>query len=353
MDMIIQMNTAMVMDFRLLGDCTLQTINESTSLQGLTAAEEKKFSQTKKALRGHADCPCPQPLVTYRGVSREHLVKKLSSNTEGMDENTMLSYLFYFGDKAKHYYKHNNSGAKSMIWLTSIEDMSKETCEKIFKKITSVLKKKKNANITNFRAANPEFDPYFKAPDNHNSFVHILCELGPVARNYYLCFLHTVGNTGLGDMSVLVSTTTSYETATNFAGEVINSYVIWYVIPMPIHNYAVNASSLNSIEETLLKKGLPIIEKALYPEQMEYCVIGALFPSHILGVHIPKTSKFVVNPHLFNGANNACDMISSLKLDQEDFENRLEQTNYYRGVGTSFDGNFYTINSERREENTT
>jgi transposase-like protein len=338
------------MDFWLYG-CRLQTISKFDESKGLSTIEAAKFWQTIKALRGRTECFCPRPLVTYRGVSREHLVEKLSSDTREMTEASILSHLFYFGDKAKHYYKHNDSEAILLRWLRRIEDVSRDTNGKIFTQIAKVLNHNTSEAISDFRLTNLEFCKYFRMAANRNSFVDVLCELGPAARDYYLCFLHTVGNIGIGDKSVLVSTTRSYKKAIEFAGDASQSFVIWYVIPRPIDNYAVSARSLNRMEETLVGKGLPVVKKALYPAQREYCIKGALFASHIIGVHLPHASKFVVNPHLFTDNNNACDMIHGLKIDQQDFENRLEQTSYHRGVGTCFDGNFHTIYRESSDSN--
>jgi len=103
------------MDYFLNG-CRLQTISKDDDSHGLTADEAKKFAHTINALRGHADCSCRRPLITYRGVSREHLAEKLSTDTQKMTQSSMLSYLFYFGDKAKHYYKFNDSEAKTLRW---------------------------------------------------------------------------------------------------------------------------------------------------------------------------------------------------------------------------------------------
>lgn len=339
------------MDYFLNG-CRLQTISKDDDSHGLTADEAKKFAHTINALRGHADCSCRRPLITYRGVSREHLAEKLSTDTQKMTQSSMLSYLFYFGDKAKHYYKFNDSEAKSLRWLKRIEDVSTGTNKEIFTKISKMLKRSTSDAINDLRSANPEFYKYFGATVNRTGFVDALCELGSTARDYYLGFLHTVGSIGLGNQSVLVSTTRSYEQAIKFAGNSSQSYVIWYVIPRPIENYAVSARSLNRIEGALVTKGLPVVKKALYPAQREYCVKGALFASHILGIHIRHESRFVVNPHLFIDNNKACDMIYGLKIDQHNFERQLKQTSYHRGVGTCFDGCFSTIYRESSDGNT-
>lgn len=338
------------MEFWLYG-CRLQTISKFDDLQSLTTIEAERFWQTIKALRGRTDCFGRRPLVTYRGVSREHLVEKLSSDTQQMTEAIMLSYLFYFGDKAKHFYKYNDSQAMALRWLKEIEDTSNSTNRKIFTKIAKVLNHSRNEVMSDFISSSPEFYRYFRTAINRNDFADVLCELGSAARDYYLCFLHTVGNIGLGNKSVLVSTTRSYEKAIEFAGDNDQSFVIWYVIPRTIDNYAVSARSLNRIKGRLAAKGLPVVKKALYPAQKEYCVKGALFPSHILGVHIPHASRFVVNPHLFSDNNNACDMIHGLKVNQQDFEERLKLTSYHRGVGTYFDGHFRTIYRECDDSN--
>lgn len=332
--------------------CSLETITRFDYSRSMTIAEAEKFSQTINALRGHTDCTCRRPLVTYRGVSREHLAEKPSPDTQEITEASMLSSLFYFGDKAKHYYKYTNSKAMSLRWLRAIEDVSASSNRRMFTKIANVLNHSTSKAINDFKQTRPEFCTYFRTAANRNDFADALCELGQTARDYYLCFLHTAGNIGLGDKSVLVSTTRSYEQAIKFAGNDSQSYVICYIIPRPIENHAVSARSLNRIEGTLVAKGLPAVKKALYPAQREYCIRGALFASRILGVHIPNASRFVVNPHLLSENNNACDMIHGLKIDQTDFEIRLGQTGYHRGVGTCFDGHFSTVYRQSTASNT-
>jgi transposase-like protein len=326
-------------------ECQVQTIQEeSTSLDKLTDDQDQKYRRTLDALTGRTYCSCRRPLVTYRGVSRDHLVEKLSKQGSHLSEVELLSLLFYFGDKAKHYYKIDNIDARSLRWLSSIEDKSQSTCETIFKKIGKVLKNKR-AEIKRFIERNHDFCEYFKSGSNSEGFGSAVSALGQDARDYYLYFLHSVGKIGLGDKSVLVSTSRSYDAASRFAGDANGRYVIYYIIPKPILNYAVSHLSMKILENKLNRRGLPIYNgDAIYPDQKEYCVRGALFPSHIFGVQVLDDSRFVVNPHLFSGNNNVCDMLNGLALDQSDFEGRLKNTNYYRGVGTIFDGNHLTIN---------
>lgn len=324
-------------------ECQVQTIQGSTFLEELTDNQDQKYRRTLDALAGRTFCSCRRPLVTYRGVSREHLIQKLSKQGSHLSEEKLLSLLFYFGDKAKHYYKFDDVEAASLRWLSRIEDMSQATCAKIFKKIRKVFKNNR-AEIASFIERNRYFYEFFNSPENLEKFIGAVSSLGQGARDYYLYFLHSAGNIGLGDKSILVSTSSNYDTAQRFAGDGGNGYVICYIIPRPIEKYAVTYRSMERLEKPLMHQGLPTYKgDALYPNQKEYCVRGALFASHIFGVQVLDTSKFVVNPHLFSENNKAYDMLHGLKFDQSDFEGRLKETDYYRGVGTVFDGNFVTI----------
>lgn len=325
-------------------ECQVQTIQESSFLDKLTYYQDQKYCRTLDALAGRTFCSCRRPLVTYRGVSRENLIEKLSKQGSHLSEEKLLSLLFYFGDKAKHYYNFDDVEAKSLRWLSRIEDISQTTCAEIFKRIRKVLRNNRE-EITRFIELNPSFCEYFNSPENRESFIGTLRNLGQGARDYYLYFLHSAGNIGLGKKSVLVSTSSSYDAASRFAGGGDGKgYVICYTIPRPIQNYAVTYRSMKKLEGPLVVRGLPTYKGvALYRDQKEYCVRGALFASNIFGVRVLGDSTFVVNPHLFSENNDACDMLHGLALDQSDFEGRLKETNYSRGVGTFFDGEFETI----------
>ncbi len=324
-------------------ECQVQTIQESTFCEDLTDNQYQKYRQTLDVLAGRTFCFRRRPIVTYRGVSREHLIEKLSKQGSDLSEDKLLSLLFYFGDKAKHHYKFDDVEAKSLRWLSKIEDTSTVTCAKIYNKIRNVLKHKRG-EIARFIDRNHYFYEFFYSSEHRDTFISAVSSLGQDARDYYLYFLHSAGNIGLGDKSFLVSTSSDYYTAQRFVGDSGNGYIICYVIPSPIVKYAVTYRRMEKLENSLMLQGLPTYKgDALYPNQKEFCVRGALFASHIFGVQVLDSSRFVVNPHLFDDNNTACDMLHGLKLDQSDFEERLNVTNYYRGVGVALDGSFVTV----------
>ena len=98
--------------------------------------------------------------------------------------------LFYFGDKAKHYYKFDDAEAKSLRWLKRIEDNSRDTCSNTFKKIRKILKSDR-PQIVSFKEKNNYFAEYFNASDNREDFVGAITDLG-VLQEIIICTFFTL-----------------------------------------------------------------------------------------------------------------------------------------------------------------
>ncbi|WP_208624153.1 hypothetical protein [Prosthecochloris sp. ZM] len=324
-------------------DCKIETIQDSTFLEVVTETQKRKLFESLQRIATCMKRPHPNHLtLTFRGDNSLNLTPKLTSSSTVIQEHKLVSLLFYFGDKAKHFYEFEDEEAKNSRWITRIEDHADGTAEVIFNKIKRLIKSK-NERVVRFCARNPAFESYFKG-NNKEHFVKMLKEDKKYGRDYYLYLLHTAGKIGIGNKSLLVSTSRSYNIAELFAGEAETRYIIFYIIPSPIKYHAVSHTLKNSYEQSLKKNGLPIYEGAsLYPDQNEVAIKGALFSHHILGMMVVGENRFIANPHLFKEGNSVDSFSTGLNFDQSNFEKDLCGTGYKRGVGTFLDGYYHTV----------
>lgn len=322
-------------------DC--KTIQKSSFLETLTKDQRTKLNCIVNRICYSLNSPKKRVTLVFRGDNFKHLASKLSSNPNGIDQTKLFSLLFYFGDKAKHYYKHEDKKIAKSRWIKNIEDQSMESSKVIFNKIKKVLKSK-NKVVLNFKKSNTLFVEYF-AKKNIDSFATAIANNNRL-RDYYLFFLHVAGKIGVGEKSLLVSTSKCFDVARKFSGLQTTKFIIYYVIPHPINKFAVTHFSIG-LSNLLKTEGLPSYNgKTLYPAQHEIAIKGALFSHNMLGVMVETENKdciFAANPHLFSPENRVESILDGLYFDQDSFEKNLEKTGYYRGVGTFLDGEYFTI----------
>lgn len=324
-------------------DCSIETIQDSTFLDEVN--DTQKITLTKSLI--HISNNMCRPLgkhltLTYRGENFGNLSSKLMSEQYTISEDKLVSLLFYFGDKAKHFYEIDDEEAKKSRWIKRIEDNEAETLGVIFNKIKDLLKNR-NKKIVHFCEKNHEFKAYFTT-GNKDHFITNLIEDMKYGRDYYLFLLHTAGKIGIGNKSLLVSTSRSYDVAERFSGDAGKRYVLYYVTPYPLKDYAVSHSLRKSYEYHLEKLGLPTYKgMSLYPDQNEVAIKGALFSHHILGLLVVDENRFIANPHLFKSPNSYDSFSSGLQFDQSNFSGELSDTSYKRGVGTFLDGHYHSI----------
>lgn len=282
-----------------------------------------------------------RPAIVYRGMSRQHIKRILSREDQPIEEERLLSRLFFYGEKAKAFYHYTEEKAQLLPWLKNIEDSSEETCQEIFKRINALLGQ--SDECFDFYLQSPQFCEFFQKKENSCKFTSEVCRLGPRARDYYLYFLHSYNSKYLTE-TFLVSTSSSFEKAIEFASGGDHKLVIAYLIPAPIEMHAINAEAHSSSEEMLEARGLPIYNGAAHhPDEKEHAIRGALFANHIVGVFAIEAGCFYVNPHIFNEANCSSSILNGLIVEQNDFEAKIGETQYQRGVATFFEGSFRTV----------
>lgn len=284
-----------------------------------------------------------QIIITMRGTNRKLLLEALSKKGEQTDDNKLMEYFFYYGDKAKSFYKEN-SKLVGNGWANKIEDTSPEFIALIFDRIKSLLSDDTRQRIIEFKEKAVEFIKYFMEESNKKHFIDNVMD-NPYLRDYYLYFLHISGEES--DKSFFVSTTLSYNKALEFAGNRDeNKYIIYYVLPKNPDLFSNSHIFVKSDEKIVqICKKLPIYSGAtVYPGQKEISIKGCLFSENILGIKIiTKLGKesFVPNPYLFTSENeNEESIIEGLFIDKSEIvEKSKKETNFINCVRNDYSEN--------------
>lgn len=249
----------------------------------------------------------------FRGDNFESLCKKLK-HQELSGINSFNDKLFMVGDKGKAFYK-NGKGEK-----IKLEDITKEVFVYIFDRFNKILEQK-NKQVGGFGRYNTNFVKYFKDKVNKANFCSKILSISDdatkkIIRDYYLVLLHQYGYVGFKDSSFFLSTTTSFAVAENFSPDM--QLVCWF----PKGKSNTNNDLLNHYE-------LPSYNRSFYPNQREVSLVGGVVPHYILGYI--KDSAFELNPNIFK-QESLDDLIAfGLSIDQTNFLEVLNTTNYYSG----------------------
>lgn len=278
--------------------------------------------------------------IVFRGTNRKLLLEALSKKGDQTDENKLMTLFFYFGDKAKSYYKENSKLVENG-WAKKIEDTSSEFTAFIFDRIKSLLSNDKRKRMIEFKEKAVDFVKYFTNESNKEHFMANVTD-NPYLRDYYLYFLHISGEESY--KSFFVSTTLSYDEAFKFAeNKNGNKYIIYYVLPKNPDLFSNSHIFVRSDEKiTQICKKLPIYSSAtVYPNQKEISIKGCLFSENILGIKIiTKLGKefFIPNPYLFTSENeNEESIIEGLFIDKSEIvEKSKKETNFINCVRNDY-----------------
>lgn len=288
-----------------LQGCKFFTLKDN-GINELSQKEDSKFRKMLECLeRATQFSETKRRTITFRGVEKDYLSSRLNE----YEKINVLSTLFIVGDKAQSFYQTDINESTKQV-LTSIQECTPTTLDYIFKEIQDLLQ---TNDLINFSRNNPEFVDFFK-DDNKPNFSNYSLSLRKKIRDYYLYLLHTADNNRVKAKSFLVSTSIKYAIADDFS---CDDYVIVYIVPAPLGEFAVTHLFPASYEKELKNKGFPLYEgTAIHPNEQEVAIKGALFPTKLLGIKDIRDNKFIVNPHIFEAHNTPSSIVyNKLKID--------------------------------------
>lgn len=258
----------------------------------------------------------------YRGDSLKNLCDKLNVlyDYENTDFLSICDRLFMVGEKAKRYYI-NDDGFE-------IDNVDNYVFNKIMKYFKTSLKNR-NPNIISFFDRNIDLKNFFSESKNKGVFLKIIDRLNEseknIIRNYYLILLHQMAAINYKNKSHFVSTSEDYSIALEFSESSKDQNRVVLHCWQPI-----------KIERNVVKKyNLPIYTLGPYHYQREFSILGGILPHFILGIENARTKEFYPNPNIFRSEITNKTFLYGLNIDQTDFEDILELTNYKKSIVTN------------------
>lgn len=258
----------------------------------------------------------------YRGDSLKNLCKKLNVKylQENTDTNLICERLFMVGEKAKRYYI-DDKGFR-------INDYQDTVFRKIIKYFNDSIKNK-NKDIKYFFDRNSALRDFFLNSNNMYIFqekIREASELEKLAiRDYYLILLHQLAAINYKNKSLFVSASKEYKIAEEFSRSRKEKYRVILHCWQPIRN-----------EKDVVKKfSLPTYSFHPYQYQKEYSLLGGILPHFIHMIEFCYQNEFIPNPNIFNQDINEYTFYYGLDIDQRNFFEILELTNYKRSITTN------------------
>jgi hypothetical protein len=302
----------------------LYTLNQVGKAALLTAAQLQVFVNSLDGIL--RESAAGNIALNFRGNNTDWLNKQLFHDSEA-DNETVLSRLFYFGEKARDFLNSPESGQRD-----NASAELKKLANDCFNKLKALSKRPKEP-IRSFVQTNEAFFAYFSEAKNKHIFCATISELGPIVLDYYCQILHTAGKRGIHKHSRHVSASESLMTALQFSHSGCGSRVLIVCINR-LQKYRNEARVIAS------KHGLPVMpeHQVIYPKQCEYSYRAAIFPHNIFVCLVQSSNghyDVYVTPHLFSLANRDLDISKgSLQIDQSNFQSDLKKTCYRQWVET-------------------
>lgn len=282
-----------------------------------------------------------QFIIVFRGQKKQTLERVLSGSFQN-EAGKLLCKIFYFGDKAKHFFYKEENIKNS--YLRTIDDISDETFNFIFDQIHKILATDYGGEErikTEFKSSNSEFTNFFIDVDNKVNFINLINKVQnnkeaerQRIRDYYLFILHNFGR-DFKRKSIFVSTsedkTEAYEYAkftsksSRYPDE--KSVVFLYIVPRPLYKHGISAEIAQEFYQNYKNQGLPTYSREIH-KQKEVAIKGSLFPQYILGLYDLESKNFIVNPYIFEKNNLQNFNISKgLYINQNKFSEKIKDTN--------------------------
>ena len=287
----------------------------------------------------------PSGRIVYRGQKRSKMQTKLVRDNSDSSEKTFYNHLFYFGDKARYFYesKDPHQGFKTVA--------AEEDPDMLFlrmRKEIPYIKRKHSDSFLNHQV----FFRFFEEERNKSVFFNALNK-NKVFYRYYNSFLHALGYRKYY-LSHYLSSSSSLKIAYGFASSTkdyvpdnTDYLVLIYALPDPIlNNYFSIPVFYNhyyfqkELESRLRQMNLPVFQgEWIHNKQMEYTLVGGMFPQLIWAVLDITHSKIIINPHMFEPHNPSASLW--LAFDQSDFDQKIVAETNYR-YGFSYNGNSFS-----------
>jgi hypothetical protein len=298
--------------------------------------------------------------LVYRGEKLDRLTKRLSLINEEREE--VLQRSFYLGDKARYFEDHFGRHRRQNNFQ-SINDCSANALDFIYSRLANVMTTHKWRHLIEEHIP-MGFKEFFLTNDNRNYFTRTIQSITEPdaqlrARDYYLYLLHVAGSEGIRNDAMLVSSTADHRVAHKFAHFLPSPKKKWYprttpltppltplifhyFVPRPFHKHAIAPWTIEEHEDLIFTLNLPTYgDHALFPNQLEVAIKGALFPQMILGIEIPgKHGQFIPNPHALTLEEHQFEEVArtGIPIDQTSFAEDIRNTNYIRWIERDLEG---------------
>ncbi|MEA5617901.1 hypothetical protein VB711_08625 [Cronbergia sp. UHCC 0137] len=281
-------------------------------------------------------------IILFRGQKKQILENVLSSSFQD-EAGKLLCKIFYFGDKAKHFFEYPNNSQDS--YLRTIDDTSDDTFNFIFDQIHTILATNYGGDEgikTEFKLSNIEFTNFFSKLDNKGNFINLINNVKnnkeserERIRDYYLFILHNFGR-NFKKKSLFVSTSEDKAEAYKYAIHTKNnkssipdkkSVIFLYIVPRPLYKHGINAEISKEFYQDYERQGFPTYSREIH-KQEEVAIKGTLFPQYILGLYDLESENFIVNPYIFKKKNlQDFNILKGLYVNQDKFQARIKDTN--------------------------
>ena len=300
----------------------------------LTSQEHDLSAEQRDSLRTFCES-MSRVRILYRGIDDKYLHKVYNT---GLENPPLLSeYIFLFGDKSRHFLRGVDDNKK----VYDINDLSGSVFETIYEKLHLIfiepekIKDPKSREVVKqFVEKEQEALNFFQEKKKEDWLRRILSLSSQQRQNvkdYYLAFLHTVGEKICGD-SYGLSTSTDLEVVKRFAVHNNKKGIILVGWISAKEKNIIKLMCGGDKEIKKLKKmkmELPVFSNKLYKGQKEITLKCGLLPHFIVGyIYGDKWENFEVNPYIFQIEDYSKIKKEGLPIDQSEFLSKITGTHF-------------------------
>lgn len=287
-----------------------------------------KFNQVLQKINAELDVDKSSIKILYRGDKLSKVKSKLATT----ELKTTLEKIFILGEKANSLFITSNRNNQNLFRIDNVEN---EVFDLIFTKINMLLNaENKSRKLLHFIEKNEEFVLYFSDLNNKNNFIKNLQNSNKrlFLKDYYLAFLHTVGNI-IENESYFLSTSEQLSIAERFASnnnEINNRLIFCYYINKPFISYGIYSKNKGFLNKEIQASQL-VSYSPLHEKEEEFSIRGGFLPHYILYIRFYENGKekFLINPFIFiEDYSIDTDLSDGFPVDQENFVKELQNTNY-------------------------